>query len=245
MSAADKAKLDSLSEGGSDIDAVKSLTLGTRTANTAPITVTKINNSTSNLSIPIASTDYAGLMSASDKSALLNGVYYVRRKSLDATSFTFEALRNQGGALDTTIPAATTTTAGLLTAADKAKLNGIDSTNIAYINKSNNWSVYQDFKSGAGNSGSDMRFKENVKAIPNVLDDLLKVPVIDYIWNKEGEQKRDTFGVSAQYLESLGGEFAKIVHEREDKDHTKWVEYDRLGVLAIKALQELVERQNK
>lgn len=245
MSAADKAKLDSLSEGGSDIDAVKSLALGTRTANTAPITVTKINNSTSDLSIPIASADYAGLMSASDKSAILNGVYYVRRKSLDATSFTFEALRNQGSPLDTTIPAATTTTAGLLTAADKVKLNGIDSTNIAYINKSNNWSVYQDFKSGAGNSGSDMRFKENVKAIPNVLNDLLKVPVIDYTWNKEGEQKRDTFGVSAQHLESLGGEFAKIVHEREDKDHTKWVEYDRLGVLAIKALQELVERQNE
>lgn len=30
---------------------------------------------------------------------------------------------------------------------------------LALVNKSNRWTVYQDFKSGAGNSGSDMRFK--------------------------------------------------------------------------------------
>nr|DAF44448.1 MAG TPA: hypothetical protein [Podoviridae sp. ct8Lf7] len=30
-----------------------------------------------------------------------------------------------------------------------------------------------------------------------------------------------------------------MVHSRNDKHDTKWVEYDRFGVLAIKAIQEL------
>ena len=33
---------------------------------------------------------------------------------------------------------------------------------LALVNKSNSWTAYQDFKSGAGNSGSDMRFKREV-----------------------------------------------------------------------------------
>ena len=39
---------------------------------------------------------------------------------------------------------------------------------------------------------------------------------------------------------SLGGVYATMVHSRADKYDTKWVEYDRFGVLAIKALQEVV-----
>ena len=239
MSSSDKTKLDSLSNSGV---VVNSVTLGTRTANTAPITVSKTDGSSSSLSFPVASAEFAGLMSASDKDALLSGVYYVRRKSLDATSFTFEALRNQGGGLDTTIPAATTTTAGLLTASDKVKLNGIDSANIAYVNKSNSWSAYQDFTSGAGNSGSDMRFKENVQPVKDVLDQVLGIDVISYTWNKEGEAKRDTFGVNADALKNMGGIFSKMVHERDDETKTKWVEYDRIGVLVLEAFKEYVAK---
>lgn len=117
---------------------------------------------------------------------------------------------------------------------------------LALVNKSNSWTVYQDFKSGAGNSGSDIRFKREVTCIPDVLDDLMSLDVIKYIWEHPDENGiRCTFGVKADQLLSLGGVYATMVHSRADKYDTKWVEYDRFGVLAIKALQEVVMRNKQ
>ena len=98
---------------------------------------------------------------------------------------------------------------------------------------------YCDFKGGAGNSGSDMRFKGKVRPLGEVLPDLLDLNVIRYEWNKEGEEKRDTFGISATELADKGDVFGQIVHERDDEQRTKWVEYDRIGVLALKGMQEM------
>lgn len=117
---------------------------------------------------------------------------------------------------------------------------------LALVNKNNNWTVYQDFKSGAGNSGSDMRFKKEVTCMPDVLDNLMSLNVIKYIWEHPDENGiRCTFGVKADQLLSLGGVYATMVHSRADKYNTKWVEYDRFGVLAIKALQEVVMRNKQ
>lgn len=117
---------------------------------------------------------------------------------------------------------------------------------LALVNKSNRWTVYQDFKSGAGNSGSDMRFKKEVTCMPDVLDNLMSLNVIKYIWEHPDENGiRCTFGVKADQLLSLGGVYATMVHSRADKYDTKWVEYDRFGVLAIKALQEVVMRNKQ
>lgn len=117
---------------------------------------------------------------------------------------------------------------------------------LALVNKSNLWTVYQDFKSGAGNSGSDMRFKREVTCMPDVLDNLMSLDVIKYIWEHPDENGiRCTFGVKADQLLSLGGVYATMVHSRADKYDTKWVEYDRFGVLAIKALQEVVMRNKQ
>lgn len=117
---------------------------------------------------------------------------------------------------------------------------------LALVNKSNSWTVYQDFKSGAGNSGSDMRFKREVTCMPDVLDNLMSLNVIKYIWEHPDENGiRYTFGVKADQLLSLGGVYATMVHSRADKYNTKWVEYDRFGVLAIKALQEVVMRNKQ
>lgn len=117
---------------------------------------------------------------------------------------------------------------------------------LALVNKSNSWTVYQDFKSGAGNSGSDMRFKREVTCMPDVLDNLMSLDVIKYIWEHPDENGiRCTFGVKADQLLSLGGVYATMVHSRADKYDTKWVEYDRFGVLAIKALQEVVMRNKQ
>lgn len=101
------------------------------------------------------------------------------------------------------------------------------------------WTAYQDFAGGAGNSGSDMRFKVNVKPLQSVLSQLLSLEFISYIWNKQGESQKDTFGLKADQLMGFGGIFRKMVHERNDNEKTKWVEYDRTGVLALKGLQEL------
>lgn len=118
--------------------------------------------------------------------------------------------------------------------------------NLALVNKSNSWTAYQDFKSGAGNSGSDMRFKREVTCMPDVLDNLMSLNVIKYIWEHPDENGiRCTFGVKADQLLSLGGVYATMVHSRADKYDTKWVEYDRFGVLAIKALQEVVMRNKQ
>lgn len=116
---------------------------------------------------------------------------------------------------------------------------------LAVLNAPQTWTAYQDFTSGAGNSASDMRFKENVQPVSNILDKVLNIDVISYFWNKEGETKRDTFGVNATELQNLGGVFSKIVHERDDKEKTKWVEYDRIGVLLLEAFKEYVEKTDQ
>lgn len=114
---------------------------------------------------------------------------------------------------------------------------------IALVDKSNVWSVYQDFKAGAGNSGSDMRFKKEVEPVTSISESIAKLDIIQYIWEHPDEERiRNTFGVKADQLLELGGIFATMVHSRDDKYKTKWVEYDRFGVLAIKAIQELLKR---
>lgn len=126
------------------------------------------------------------------------------------------------------------------------KVSTIVEDDLALVNKSNNWTVYQDFKSGAGNSGSDMRFKREVTCMPDVLDNLMSLNIIKYIWEHPDENGiRCTFGVKADQLLSLGGVYATMVHSRADEYDTKWVEYDRFGVLAIKALQEVVAKNKQ
>ena len=114
---------------------------------------------------------------------------------------------------------------------------------VALVDKSNAWSVYQDFKAGAGNSGSDMRFKKEVEPVTSISESIAKLDIIQYIWEHPDEERiRNTFGVKADQLLELGGIFATMVHSRGDKYKTKWVEYDRFGVLAIKAIQELLKK---
>ena len=110
----------------------------------------------------------------------------------------------------------------------------------AYLEKKQIWSAYQDFASGAGNSGSDMRFKVNIKPFENVLDKIKNLEIIEYKWNKKGEE-RDTFGLNATQIKKL---FPKMWHQRQDKEKTEWLEYDRTGVIALKAIQELINENN-
>lgn len=100
---------------------------------------------------------------------------------------------------------------------------------------------YVDFVGGAGNSGSDMRFKTDIQRLPNLLSALVDIDIFSYHWNKSGERERNTFGLNANQLIAKGGVFARMVHERDDEYKTKWLDYDRVGVLALKGVQELYD----
>ena len=102
---------------------------------------------------------------------------------------------------------------------------------------------YVVFSNGAGTS-SDIRFKTNITPITNVLEDILKIDIFNYTWDKEGEKCFDTLGISAQQMEELGEPFSKLVHIAEDEDKTRSVEYSKLSVITIKAIQEMYE-ENK
>lgn len=100
---------------------------------------------------------------------------------------------------------------------------------------------YVDFVGGAGNSGSDMRFKSDIQRLPKLLSALMDIDIFSYHWNKSGERERNTFGLNASQLIAKGGVFARMVHERDDEYKTKWLDYDRVGVLALKGVQELYD----
>lgn len=108
------------------------------------------------------------------------------------------------------------------------------------ITSAKTFNEYCIFQKGAGMS-SDIRFKKNVKPINNVLEDVVKVNLIEYTWDKPNEPVIDSIGVSAQQLEEIGGELVKTVHITDDEDKTRSVDYSKLSVITLKAVQELYE----
>ena len=93
------------------------------------------------------------------------------------------------------------------------------------------------------NNGSDIKYKKNIVDANDVLDDIIDLPIIEYTWNKKGEETYDTFGVDANELLKRNGLLSKMVHE--DVNGDKYVEYNRFGVISIKALQEFIKKIEK
>lgn len=123
MSAADKTKLDSVESGAQ-------ANVGTNLGTTASSTTVTVTSSTGgNASIAAATTSVAGVMTAADKSKL-NGietgaqVNVATNLSRSLTSTTVTVTSSTGN--NTSIPAATTSLAGVMAATDKSKLNGIE-----------------------------------------------------------------------------------------------------------------------
>lgn len=99
------------------------------------------------------------------------------------------------------------------------------------------FSGYVSFPAGAG-TGSDIRYKRNIKNIPQVLDAVKAAEIFSYDWKKNEEEKIRSIGISAQYFKNY---WPEIVHE--DIDGTLSVEYSKISVIALKAIQELEFRQ--
>lgn len=112
---------------------------------------------------------------------------------------------------------------------------------VATYNKAGTFTAYQNFQEGAGQD-SDIRFKTNIESVENVLDNVNKLDLIAYDWNQKGHLVPNRIGVSAQQLEEFGGSFGKLVHTNDDEDKTKSVEYDKLAVISLKAIQELTQK---
>lgn len=192
-----------------------------------------------NTTYSAATASSSGLMSASDKSDFdeiradwANGGVFVRENS----SLYNLAIRDGS-------PSSKVDELAIFLDDGTLSNSAVTLSQIALVDKSNVWSVYQDFKAGAGNSGSDMRFKKEVEPVTSISESIAKLDIIQYIWEHPDEERiRNTFGVKADQLLELGGIFATMVHSRGDKYKTKWVEYDRFGVLAIKAIQELLKK---
>ena len=192
-----------------------------------------------NTTYSAATASSSGLMSASDKSDFdeiradwSNGGVFVHENS----SLYNLAIRDGS-------PSSKTDELAIFLDDGTLSSSAVALSQIALVDKSNVWSVYQDFKAGAGNSGSDMRFKKEVEPVTSISESIAKLDIIQYIWEHPDEERiRNTFGVKADQLLELGGIFATMVHSRGDKYKTKWVEYDGFGVLAIKAIQELLKR---
>lgn len=192
-----------------------------------------------NTTYSAATASSSGLMSASDKSDFdkiradwTNGGVFVHENS----SLYNLAIRDGS-------PSSKTDELAIFLDDGTLSNSAVALSQIALVDKANTWSVYQDFKAGAGNSGSDMRFKKEVEPVTSISESIAKLDIIQYIWEHPDEERiRNTFGVKADQLLELGGIFATMVHSRGDKYKTKWVEYDRFGVLAIKAIQELLKK---
>ena len=118
MTAADKAKLDGIPAGGGGGGGATNLSF-TRTSTT----VTIVSDTGTDAVLPTANVDSAGIMTADDKTKL-DGIPAGGATNLtfsrNATSVT--VLSDTG--TDAVLPAATSSLSGVMTAADKAKLDG-------------------------------------------------------------------------------------------------------------------------
>lgn len=192
-----------------------------------------------NTTYSAATSSSSGLMSASDKSDF-NGI---RADWVNGGVFVHENSSLYNLAIRDGSPSSKADELAMFLDDGTLSNSAVTLNQIALVDKSNVWSVYQDFKAGAGNSGSDMRFKKEVEPVTSISESIAKLDIIQYIWEHPDEERiRNTFGVKADQLLELGGIFATMVHSRGDKYKTKWVEYDRFGVLAIKAIQELLKK---
>jgi hypothetical protein len=94
---------------------------------------------------------------------------------------------------------------------------------------------------------SDIKFKENVRNIPNALDTVVAIGGKLFSWtdaylNDHGGEddyflRKEDFGVIAQDVEKV---FPQAVHKRADGSLA--VDYEKLSALAFAAIVELTKR---
>ncbi|MFA5544009.1 MAG: hypothetical protein WDA47_09555, partial [Bacilli bacterium] len=126
MSSTDKVKLNGIA-AGAQANVATNVGQGTRTATTIPLTSSTGTGTT----LPAVTTSLAGLMTAADKTKLngiATGAQVNVATNLSTTTRTSTSLRiDSSTGTSAVIPEATTSQAGLLNSADKAKVNALQS----------------------------------------------------------------------------------------------------------------------
>jgi len=83
-------------------------------------------------------------------------------------------------------------------------------------------------------SNSDIRLKTNIKPMNNVLDDIMKLTPSTFDWKESG---KEDIGLIAQEVEEI---FPEIV--RTDDNGYKSISYQKLSVILLKAIQEIIKK---
>ena len=198
------------------------------------------SNGVLNVTLPTASSSTLGCIKVGSGLSISNGVLSANVQSIPlANSSTIGGAKVNGNGLkieSDTLKVSTGT--GLTITSNNVAVNtGV----VATYNVEGTFTKYQNFSAGAGQD-SDIRFKTNIEPVESVLDNVNKLDLIAYDWNQKGHLVPNRIGVSAQQLEEFGGSFGKLVHTNDDEDKTKSVEYDKLAVISLKAIQELTQK---
>ncbi len=101
---------------------------------------------------------------------------------------------------------------------------------VAYVNTNGAWTV-----------DSDRRLKYNIKPLRSVLDRVMDLKPVDYLYNEQKSTENKMIGFVAQEVQPL---FPEIVVNSED--NKLGITYGSTGVIAIKAIQEqqkIIEKQ--
>jgi trimeric autotransporter adhesin len=91
---------------------------------------------------------------------------------------------------------------------------------------------------------SDMRMKKDIKPVGNVLQEIMRLQAKTYHYIDNENNTRSSYGFIAQEVEEIFPGFVST----KGKDNLKAIGYQKLNVMAIKALQEqqqIIENQNK
>ncbi|HEY6976728.1 MAG TPA: tail fiber domain-containing protein [Chitinophagaceae bacterium] len=95
--------------------------------------------------------------------------------------------------------------------------------------------------SGSYTSLSDARMKKNIEHAPDVLEKILQLDVKKYHFLKNKQDDKKYYGMIAQEVEKI---FPEVVFKNKldgTNDEYYTMDYSAFGVLAVKAIQELVK----
>lgn len=119
---------------------------------------------------------------------------------------------------------------------------GIDDSKLRLLfgssaNLNGNPKGWFDEADGSYNVSSDRRLKEDIRPIPNgTLEKMMRLRPVSYYFKDDQKKNIKSVGYIAQELEKV---FPDAVQKTKEKNAYRAVNYTMLGVLSIKAIQEL------
>jgi len=105
---------------------------------------------------------------------------------------------------------------------------------------SNDYVAFVNDATGSWNTNSDMRLKENISPVNDVLDRVNQLNVVEYNFKREVDKVQPHIGLIAQEVEPV---FPSLVHKDEGGLYA--LSYGELGPIAIKAIQELIAKNDQ